>query len=111
MEIRAKKILPTLKINPKKTDVNAVKFNGEMQGLILNVDKISTKYGERFVLHFREELTDKEYAVFLNNLSISNLTSKLGTETEMWKNKFITLSIEQIENFDKEAIVVRPIAV
>jgi len=66
------------------------------------VETLSTKYGEKYVLH-----TSKG-DVLLNNTSLKNLIKRFGKDSENWKGKRVTLKVVSvlISGTEKKALIV-----
>lgn len=102
-------IYPTLKVNPKPTDENAVKFDAEMQVTIKKVVDAETKYGDKLIAHV-EANDGKMYSVFVNATSKNKLIDAFGDDDDKWIGKLCDLRKEDSKGFDNEQITFYPIA-
>ena len=101
-------IFPTLKVNPKKDDENAIKFKEPMQISIEEVNDVDTKHGEKIVLTIMAN-NGKKLNAFLNAASKNNLIDAFGDDDERWKGQICDLKKEIDKHFGNEMIVFYPL--
>lgn len=99
-------LLPTLKVNPKKDDVNAVKFK-DCQVTISEVTDLNTMHGDKIVVGVL--LNDKKFNVFLNATSKNNLIDAYGNDDKNWINRICNLKKEVDNHYHNEMIVFHPV--
>ena len=102
----AKKILPTMKIDVKtETDLAFQKCNAT----IVKLNDVETKFGEKVVATMNSEKLG-DFSIFVNNYSMEKLIAAYGNDDENFIGKVVTLSKEKDSNFNKEMIVLNPVA-
>lgn len=98
-----KKILPTMKIKAKKETDLAFE---ECQAEITSINDVETeKFGSKIVANLKRTSDDFEFAVFVNNYSIENLTEAYGEEDKNWIGKLVNLVKEEDKQFNNDMIV------
>lgn len=106
-------LLPTLKINPKKDDDLAIKFDKDLEGIQVSIVKIEDRntnsFGEKVVATVEDTKTNKKYSVFVNGVSMNNLIEAFGQEDSRWTGKLCTLNKEQDKKFKNDMIVFHPV--
>ena len=108
MNRQAKVLIPTMKADGNDENENELAFR-ECQADIILVSDIKTTYGEKTIIALHNEELD-DFQVFVNNKSMANLTELLGEEDKNWIGKIINLTLEKDENFNKNMIVLNPVA-
>ena len=102
----AKKILPTMKIDAKNENDLAFK---ECRATILSVVDVETKFGDKVIANLDSEELG-EFAVFINNYSMEKLIEAYGNDDKNFIGKVVELAKETDSNFNKEMIVLNPVA-
>lgn len=112
MKQQKKLLLPTLKINVKRSDLNAIAFGDKyaVQYEIIGIkNNVETKFGTKQVLELSRSSDGFRLCCFINDKSLNNLIEAFGEEDADWVGKLVNLSKEQSEGFDNEMIVVTPV--
>ena len=102
-------MLPTMKVEADKNSELDIAFS-ECQAEIVEVKDVSTKlYGTKTIAILKNDKL-KKFNVFLNNYSIELLVKKFGNNDDNWKGKLVNLKMEKDKVFNKNMIVLKPVA-
>ena len=94
-----------------KVDVkneNDIAFQ-ECNATIISIIDIETRFGGKVIANMDSEAIG-EFSVFVNNYSMEKLIEAYGNDDKNFIGKVVTLSKEKDTNFDKEMIVLNPVA-
>jgi len=98
-------IYPTMKV--KTSQDSDLEFE-ECQAEVVEVKDIKTTYGDKVVITLKKD--EKLFDVFVNNVSMKKLVEAYGEEDNSWKGKFVDLKKETDAKYNKEMIVLYPVA-
>lgn len=96
--------------------IKPANLTGKIKAQVVNILPISTKYGDKKVMVITtddiKQLKDiekpkEEHQIFLNAFSLANLVEAFGDETDSWKEREVTIAVENSKRTQsKDSIVV-----
>ena len=73
---------------------------------VIDVMELSTRYGNKRVMLLDNKVNNKETQVFLNAFSLFNLVEAFSDDTDSWRGKEVTLTVENSDRTQKKDSVV-----
>ena len=103
----AKKLYPTMKVNPDADEELDIPFE-ECQVTLNTFAEAETTFGKKLIALV--EVDEKEFNIFVNNISLENLIEAFGDDDDAWTGKLCDLKLEKNEKFKKNMIIFHPVA-